>query len=63
MADISKIKVGDTTYNLKDATARAAITTIQKNYAQKTEINSAVETAINNTMKEMTDAEISALFM
>lgn len=63
MADISKIKVGDTTYNLKDATARTAISDVQTNYAKKSEINSAVETAMNNTMVELTDAEIAALFV
>ena len=63
MADISKIKVSGTTYNLKDAVARAAISDIQTNYAKKSEINSAVETAMNNTLVELTDAEIAALFV
>ena len=63
MADISKIKVSGTTYNLKDAVARSAIADIQTNYAKKSEINSAVETAMNNTLVELTDAEIAALFV
>ena len=62
MADISKIKVSGTTYNLKDAVARTAISDIQTNYVKKSEINSAVETAMNNTLVELTDAEITALF-
>ena len=63
MADISKIKVSGTTYNLKDAVARTAISDIQTNYAKKSEINSVVETAMNNTLVELTDAEIAALFV
>ena len=63
MADISKIKVSGTTYNLKDAVARTTISDIQTNYAKKSEINSVVETAMNNTMVELTDAEIAALFV
>lgn len=51
MADISKITVGTTTYNLKDASARSSISTINSAGYQTA---SQVTTAINNAISGIT---------
>ena len=63
MAEVSKIKVGGITYDIKDTTARDSIAEVQTTYAKKTEVNAAINTALTTSFKEMTEDEVANLFI
>jgi hypothetical protein len=49
MAEIKKIKLGSTTYDIRDASADSRLTTIEGTYATKEAVGTAVHEVISNT--------------